>query len=100
MFLREVGFKLEGRSVAACGSIHPWLKPFDHRMYILDEIKLIWLGLMLRNTLTKDEHEIPKWVGQPAWDFSLFGPNLYTEFLHSNIHQNLWNSLVQVNLAI
>jgi hypothetical protein len=37
---------LQTKVVAACGSINPWLKPFDRRMYFFVMCQSGWLGLV------------------------------------------------------
>ena len=60
MCSRKAVSGLKSRVNDAGGSIHPWLKPFDHRMCFFDVCKLEWLGLVFVSTLAKFETETPK----------------------------------------
>jgi len=88
------GFGLGLSRSTACEPIFSWLKPFGLGSCILYETTLDWLAFALMSTLTKDEHETPWGIGRPAWDSSHFGQISYMLYLHSNAHQNLWNSLI------
>jgi len=82
-----------------------WLTSFAICLCILYDTTLDWIAFAHMSTLTNVEPKM-SWVkddrpglGRPTWDSSHFGEISYISFLHSNTHQNLWNSLVLVVLA-
>jgi hypothetical protein len=46
MCSRKTVLSLKTKVVAACGSINPWLKPYDRRMYFFVMCRSGWLGLV------------------------------------------------------
>ena len=56
-----------------------WLKPFGLGLCILYKTTMDWLVFALMSTLTKNEPELPRWIGWPAGlGFLPFWPN----FIH------------------
>jgi hypothetical protein len=53
--LQEGGFEPEDQVDAACGSINPWLKPFDRRMFSLMMCQSGWLGFEFVHVMMKFE---------------------------------------------
>jgi len=93
-FPPQVGLGLVLSLVTAGGPNLSWLKPFGIGLCIFYKTTLDWLVFALMSTLTKDEPELPRWIGWPAWVFSHFSQISHMLFLHSNTHQNLWNLLI------
>jgi hypothetical protein len=92
--LQDSGFEPETMVVGACGSINPWLKPFDRRMFSLMMCRSGWLALVFVCMQVQFGPERPGCQagrprrGRSAWVFPQFGQFFYSELMESNKHLN------------